>query len=623
MRKVFLLFIFLILFFKAPSTAFADNEFASDYKVSYDIQTSGVSEVTENITLKNLTERYYASNFNLTIGATKISDVRAFDSQGNLESSLSKDVGAKVTSSKSVIKVKFNQQVVGKDKTYSFTLKFKSSDFAEKQGQVWQITIPKISTVTPSENYSLSLLVPENFGDPTSIVPEPKKQSDENGKLKFDFNKDQITTTGVLANFGSSQLYHFKLGYSLKNDSFLPALAKIPLPPDTSYQQVIISNLEPTPENVNVDVDGNYIAWYKVNAKSFVNISVEGLAKLHFNPSYKEILTPSQLGSLTSSQRYWEKDNPIIKAKILEIFEDKNPTTVKEKAYLINQFVVDYLKYNDTRVKSGDFERLGALTILSNPEKALCGEFTDLFIALARSENIPTRELIGFASSSNQDLRPLSFADRPLHAWPEYYDKDNGWVMIDPTWQNTSGGVDYFNKIDLNHFVMAIRGDLSLEPNPSNEVDVSFSDVEFKPLSKMDINITSNGEFFSGLPSKAEIKLENKGSRVIQTDKLLLSSLKLKLSPNNISVPLIPPYGHVVYKVDVRTGTIFESYQDFIEAVYGRYVSRKSVSIKPFFSYKAFPFIVALFVIFVFGFYFIILHLHRTKFHKVTLPIKK
>jgi hypothetical protein len=49
----------------------------------------------------------------------------------------------------------------------------------------------------------------------------------------------------------------------------------------------------------------------------------------------------------------------------------------------------------------------------------------------------------------------------------QYYDSNqNQWLAIDPTWGDTTGGIDYFNQMDLNHIVFAINGQSSVLPYP-------------------------------------------------------------------------------------------------------------------------------------------------------------
>ena len=112
-------------------------------------------------------------------------------------------------------------------------------------------------------------------------------------------------------------------------------------------------------------------------------------------------------------------------------------------------------------------------------------EFTDTFIALSRAAGIPAREINGYAYTENPHVQPMGMVSDVLHSWPEYYDKEkNFWVPIDPTWGNTTGGVDFFHKLDLRHFAFVIHGVDSSKPyppgsyklgaNPQKDVYVSF-----------------------------------------------------------------------------------------------------------------------------------------------------
>jgi len=83
-KRIFLAIVFL-LFASLPARVFAADEFATSYDVLYDVSETGITTVTEKITLKNLTSEYYANQFKLTIGATQISDVKASDPGGPLE----------------------------------------------------------------------------------------------------------------------------------------------------------------------------------------------------------------------------------------------------------------------------------------------------------------------------------------------------------------------------------------------------------------------------------------------------------------------------------------------------------------------------------------------------------
>lgn len=612
-KLLFSFFIFLVLLL-VPNPVFAAGEFATSYDVIYDVDPSGVTNVSENISLRNLTERFYASSFNITISATDIFEVSASDSSGALETSVNKE------GTKTQITVKFTQEVVGKDKTYPWNLKFKSRDFAQNLGKVWFVSLPRIQSGEDLDKFDLTLAVPLIFGDPTSINPKPKSESEVGGKLRYSFTKDQLLEGGVSANFGTNQIYQYKLSYKLNNPGVLPAIARLPLPPDTAYQEVLINSILPEPESVVIDSDGNYIALFTVDAKENLTVNVNGLAKLYINPRFKlQNLSIDGIQNYTKAANFWEKDSATIKSRLNEIFKDKSPdsnegkpsSSNKEKAHLIYKYVVKNLQYADDRLTRGDFERLGGLTALNNPSKALCSEFADLFITLARAAGIPSRMLTGFAYTSNNQLRPLSLQGSILHAWAEYFDPELGWVMVDPTWENTTGGVDYFSKFDLNHFVLGIRGLDSEQPTTAEQVDVKFSEREFKKEEQLVATIDAPSELFAGLPSKIKIKIENKGNIIHEGLNLNLSTSKIQISDEKkFRTPSILPFASLEYSFSLRASNPWSSYEDIIVlSGVGEDISKKII-VKPFFALKYLLVIIAFFIGAVAIIYFVILGLH-------------
>src|SRR5581483_5024862 len=123
------------------------------------------------------------------------------------------------------------------------------------------------------------------------------------------------------------------------------------------------------------------------------------------------------------------------------------------------------------------------------------------------------------AYTQNTTQRPLSLLKDILHAWPEYYDdKKMTWIMVDPTWGNTTGGVDYFNLLDFDHFVFTIDGQSSVNPLPAGayknseqknkkDVSVTFNSNFDLPDSKEQISLQNNQSFIAGLPMVSTIKV--------------------------------------------------------------------------------------------------------------------
>lgn len=623
-RLVFLGLLLFALFI--PTKASAASAFLSSYKVHYDVELSGETLVTENITFTNLTDNYYASLFTLSIAASSVSDVEAFDSSGQLSFKVEPKLD---TLMKQNIAVSFPQQISGKGKEYTWTLKFKTKDFVSLQGKIWQLSVPKIVESPDLTKYDLTVSVPVSFGDPTVIIPEPASQNEANEKLNLIFDKSQLTQNGILATFGSKQFFGFDLTYNLSNPGILPIISEISLPSDTSYQKIAIDNISPKPENIVTDPDGNSIAAFKLEKFAKQVVHVSGSATVFINPWRKDQpITNDDVLNLTSPQKYWDKDSSVIKSKLNEIFAKTNPVTNREKAKIIYNYVTSVLKFDEARLKLGNYARIGGLTALSNPDEALGNEFVDLFITLCRGANIPTRSLVGFAYTQNQIIRPNSFS-KGLHAWAEYFDPNTGWKMVDPTWESTAGGVDYFNDFDLNHVIIATRGYSSLTPSVPEVAEFKFREVESSDSADLYAKFDLPSKIYGAIPSKGKITIINKGKSSFGSSKIVLSLNRIKAIFDKFKIeqetafttPTIPPGGFLEYNFDIRSDSVFSGFKDKIEVQIGTKKFEQEIIVEPFFNAQFFPGLVALSTLLMLAAYLTAVFLHIKK-RRSTKPKK-
>lgn len=636
-KKILFILVFLSVLFSTRITGVVyAQEFSTSYDVIYDVDESGITTVTEKVTLKNLTSQYYANQFKLTIGATQISDIKAVDGSGPME------VKAEQKDSATVISVKFNQQVAGVGKTLPWTLSFKSRDFAEKQGKVWAVRAPKISSFANLESYNLTVAVPQDFGEATLISPTPKSQTVFSGKMFLTFDKDQLKDSGVSASFGSSQLFDFNLTYHLQNTNLMPVLTNIALPPDTSFQDVMFQRLEPKPINITVDDDGNYLAWYRLSRGQKLNILAVGSAKLYTRSKVKDPQLPDSLRiKYIQADQYWEKNNPQIQTKLKEILGDTPPSSAAEKVKLIYRYVVGSLKYDPGRIKDSvdsdkaGVDRLGAVTTLNNPNSAVCMEFTDLFIALVRAAGVPARELDGYAYTQNATLRPLSLTEHSsslqkdiLHTWPEYWDDKKGWIMVDPTWENTTGGVDYFNQLDLNHFTFVVKGSSSKQPLPAGsykypgedtkDVSVTLSENDFLGKPQIDVQIEVGNPLLAGFPNKVKIKITNVGNAMLPSTSLSITGSKILIPDGgNKVLGEIPAFGNADFEFNLRTKSLFDSYDDSLVVVVGGQKFTKNIVIKSFLLFQTIPLVIIGVIVLMVIIYLAVLGGHLYKFRSV------
>ena len=480
MKKLLLTFLSFFLCFFLTSEVKAVSQFSSVYYITYQIKSDGLTHVKFEIEQTNNLSQIYATDYSLSLSQTQIDNVIATDINTTIIPAVVQ------TQNLTNISFPFINKVVGKNKVYRFTIEYDTQDIAIQNGDSWEINIPQLEPKQNITQQTIKLIVPSDFPDPAYINPPPNQVNDHT----YIFTSHSLANQSISALFGTTQYYRLRLYYNLENTSSSTLQQEIALPPDTGYQKIYITDLSPSPLNITTDQDGNWLAQYQLESRSNLQVSFAAFVKLDFQPQ-TAITLPQPFH--TQSQPVWNfNDDVFIQANLTNLATPKS----------IYDYVTQSLTYNYHRLDD-ELTRPGASFALQNPDQVICTEFTDLFIALARQQEIPTREIQGFAISKNDKLRPLSLSRDVLHAWPEYYNSQTEtWIQVDPTWTNTTNGIDYFNKLDLNHIAFVIHGQNPDYPLPagayktpqsdSKDIFVDTADsIEF-PLSQIQAQIISH-----------------------------------------------------------------------------------------------------------------------------------
>jgi hypothetical protein len=235
-------------------------------------------------------------------------------------------------------------------------------------------------------------------------------------------------------------------------------------------------------------------------------------------------------------------------------------------------------------------------------------EFTDLFVAIARAAGIPAREAIGYAYTNNPDIRPLSLVLDVLHSWPEYYDREHRvWIPVDPTWGNTTGGVNYFDKLDFDHIVFAIHGISSTYPYPAGfyrengktgkSIDVVFTDREVvNAPAKFSLNIDFPKTITAGFTGSGSINITNNTGLAV--DK---ADISVNITPFNFSrstvFKRIPPYATISYPISVNTGSYLTRGNGQVSATVNGQNENYNFVVRPMYWIAVPGFIIALVII--------------------------
>src|SRR3989339_1612303 len=534
--KIIKTFIIAFILFLTPYLlSFPVNaaDFKTDYQVEYNLSQSQEnlnSQVNFKIKIVNLKTEVYVSKFSISFPNTfSINNLKTSDDNGYITPKVTTD------EDKTKIELEFSNPTIGKDSINTFFLSFDQANLFKINGKVWEVVLPVIEN-TQNESYNVIVNLPETTNKKISIS---KPYPDLITGNKIIWNNPKTKT--IYAVFGDVQVYNSELIYHLKNDQIYPIFTEVAFPPETANQKIFLQSVNPPPESVRMDEDGNYLGKYflkPLETKIIIYKSlIEVYSKTRDNATaYFRAAIGQQKNYLLTAKKYWQ---------ISQIDKIKNITQPKE----IYDFVTSSLKYNYNKINSNN-KRLGADVVLSNPDQAVCMEFTDLFIAIAREKGIYSREIQGYGFSLDQKLQPLSLSSDILHAWPEYYDtKTENWIAVDPTWENTSG-INYFSSFDLNHIAFVIHGKNPEYPLPAGMYKIENSrDVSIKPviedpverkeiiLEGIDIPVTiSDKKDYQG-----KFIVKNNGSSYLWNIPVKIKSENLEITGGEINIPILAP----------------------------------------------------------------------------------
>lgn len=572
----------------------AAAQFSTGYDINFNFGDSGSASVTQRISLTNLTNNFYASEYSLTIGSDKVTGASGSDSLGSVP------INTKVENGSTILVVSLNQKIVGQNRVSNFQINYSIDGLAIKRGLVWEVNIPQIVTSENVAGYKLSLSIPKSFGSLGKITPSFVSKEETEFAATYIFDKNSLSSNGIGANFGEYQEFSFTLKYRYKNNALYSQKASIALPPDTEYQAVYYKSIDPKPDKIYPDSSGNYLADFTVKAKKNLEVIVSGLTKIVDMevPFQKPFAwSEAELAQFTKADRFIDVGNPKIQQKAKELAGPKE----------IYDFVATTLKYDYTRLEKNSLGRRGSIAALNEPEKSICTDFSDLFVALARAKGIPARGLVGFAYTDNTNLRPTKIEGLVnttiLHAWPEYYDREKGrWVQIDPTWSSTTGGIDYFNRLDTNHFVFAINGTSSQDPLPAGayktsseqvddvKVDFSSEPLTIEPKISLDLEVD---KIIAGFPSNTKLTVENNSGRAVFGAKITTAANDvLGLSTQKeTEIGILMPFSKTTIPLNLRSNSLLTTKTTNLSVqLVGsaekpvELMTNKAINVRPFFS---------------------------------------
>lgn len=607
LKKILIILLFLFVF---PSSTFAAEQFAENYTVKYEIQDSGDVLVTEQVKIRNLNNTFYASNYSSSVPTGNVSEISASSGRTAL------DVKEKDQNGKKIITVSFPEQIIGKDKEYTWTLKYKISNFVQINGVVKQFSVPKLSPISNLEDYNLIVSIPLSLGEPTQLTPRPLAQKDVADQTEYSFNKQQIEQSGISSIFGSSQVYDLEQDFVIKNDSLLPALLPIFIPSSGLYQEIIISEITPKPENVVNDSSGNTLAYFQLGRLETKNVKLKGVAKVDLERSSVNIPLADKLPELYAPTKYWDSDSPQVQKALEVALEGNKNLTTLQKAQKIYEYVISAIEFGDYGI-TPEFSQNSASSILSDPKNRFCNDFVNVSIAMLRAAQIPSEQVVGSVFVNNDITKPACFMTKEQHTWVRFLDTQKGWVYMDPAWGAAGNGLTFFDSTDLSHIAVAYLHAPVDTSRFSVKSNLQYSQQEFLPQFSLKPEIIAPAELIAGFPYSLTFRISNNGNSIMPAGYFTVSSTKLSLKPQQGVIsdegylyPAIPPFGYVDFIFSAKHNLAWQQYNESLTFTVGDQVTSHQLLIKPLFNNKFFSAIILIITFVMLGLYILSLVLH-------------
>lgn len=448
MKKLLgVIFSLLVSWLVLPVTiSHAASEFTTNFHSLYTIDSNGLTRVVHTIALKNNLSHIYATDYSIATSGDQLENIVASDESGEINSTTTIQNGV------TTIHLRIDRPAIGQDQIKTLTLAYQTDDVVETIADTVTINIPRLSKANEAGEYTRVVRVMGVDNTQALIYPPQSKTEPDGAYTTYTFTGHQNESLTLL--FGNSVTYKLNLSYELKNKELSAAESELALPPDTGYQQVLLSSLDPAPKSIYLDDSGNWLARYSLRPQEKLLVTAELYVTVYPVPT---LYDPSVISmQKTPHAKYWDTSS----SAIVDLAERlKTPLNIYE--YLVSNFTYNYAGVSTS-------SRRGALSAINSPSLVLCTEFTDAFVSLARVNDIPSREINGYGYTKNAVLQPQNTQTDVLHSWPEYYDTSKKqWIQIDPTWGNTTGGIDYFNKLDFSHITFVRHGSEDSYPLPA------------------------------------------------------------------------------------------------------------------------------------------------------------
>ncbi len=264
MKKLGLAVLFL---FAGISSALA-ADFETTVTAEYTFHAGAPAKVKLDYTLTNTNPVYFVDNYQIVLPGDGISGLVLQQKEQEITKEQHSD------HNRQILELSFENEVVGQGKSRQFSLEYTDSNLLQPRGGSSLIRINPLVGSEHFDHYKTIVRLPQTFGAPDLVQPEPVKVGTGSGQLVYTF--DQSQGEKIEIGFGRDQVLQFSLNAQRRNRTNFPAYQTVRFPGNRDQVQFIYRQIAPQPVAWYDNDDGSWMGVYLLDTGEQLNVAADG-----------------------------------------------------------------------------------------------------------------------------------------------------------------------------------------------------------------------------------------------------------------------------------------------------------------------------------------------------------
>lgn len=438
------------------------------------------------------------------------------------------------TDGRTKLNIDLQNRVIRPGQSIDIIIDFSKNAFIKTESAL--LSIPTRYDIDKTKK--ITLILPDTLGQELDIQPSDFTEKKLSRGNMYEF--EELNGQDISIILKDELTYSFKQINKLENNDSISKKFDVLIPPSNEMQSLIINQISPKPDSVQIDSEDNILLKYELQPNQSFEVTLIGFLKRKLINIPERSLASNPL--LVEMSDYWklEEKDINIATRVIGDREKNNwqeIDTSRRKSLVkgISSFVVQRLETPTTEEKQIVNARIGASGLINGYDEADSRDYVDLTIALLRIYSIPSRQVVGYSTNIHN-----VFNEATTHTWVEYWEPEAGWVSLD-TYQDEIFNTNRSSTPNADTIALMYRGFSSSYPVYTSyslkELEVSLSDHTVQPISQFETIPAKTTWSLQDRLLKIPVVIRNSGSTIINSYEILSNSNKVLTSEEVAILP--------------------------------------------------------------------------------------